>query len=40
MLAIFFRDAFDMRQAADYEMLTRFEPDDLKIRLADCQAVC
>jgi uncharacterized protein (UPF0332 family) len=30
----FFRDAFDMRQAGDYEMLTRFEPNDLSQQLA------
>lgn len=29
----FYRLAFDMRQAGDYEMLTRFEPDDLKQQL-------
>ena len=33
----FFRDAFDMRQAGDYEMLTRFEPDDLRNRLVDAR---
>ncbi len=33
----FFRDAFDMRQAGDYEMLTRFEPDDLKSRLTNAR---
>jgi uncharacterized protein (UPF0332 family) len=32
-LGAFFREAFDMRQAGDYEMLTRFEPDDLRAQL-------
>ena len=33
----FYRLAFEMRQAGDYEMLTRFEPDDLRQQLATAQ---
>lgn len=29
----FYRLAFEMRQAGDYEMLTRFDPEDLKQQL-------